>query len=480
MAKILIPTPLRQFADKQDTVEVEGSTIGEALSALTTKHTSLKRHLYSDEGKLRSFVNVYLNDEDIRYIQKEATPVKPGDVISIVPSIAGGAAADTQAPPVSLNKDEVLRYSRHLIMPEVGMEGQLKLKQAKVLLIGTGGLGAPLGLYLAAAGIGRIGLVDFDVVDFTNLQRQVIHGTKDVGRKKLDSAADSMADINPFVQIDKHEVALSSENALDILKDYDIVVDGTDNFPTRYLVTDACVLLGKPNVYGSIFRFEGQSTVFAYEGGPCYRCLYPEPPPPGLVPSCAEGGVLGILPGVVGLIQATETVKLILGVGEPLVGRLLLYDALGMRFRELKLRKNPECPICGPNRTITQLIDYYQFCGVPQHPPAEVAPVEGEIEPTEVKAKIDRGDDFVLIDVREPHEYQICNIPYARLIPLGEVPKRVNELNTADEIVVHCKSGMRSAKAVDFLKQSGFRKVRNMKGGILAWSDKVDPSVPKY
>jgi adenylyltransferase/sulfurtransferase len=289
-----------------------------------------------------------------------------------------------------------------------------------------------------------------------------------------------MADINPFVQIDKHEVALSSENALDILKDYDIVVDGTDNFPTRYLVNDACVLLGKPNVYGSIFRFEGQSTVFAYEGGPCYRCLYPEPPPPGLVPSCAEGGVLGILPGIIGLIQATETVKLILGKGEPLVGRLLLYDALGMRFRELKLRKNPECPICGPNRTITQLIDYYQFCGVPQHPPTEPAPVEGEIEPTEVKAKIDRGDAFVLIDVREPHEYQICNIPYAKLIPLGEVPKRVNELNTADEIVVHCKSGMRSAKAVDFLKQSGFRKVRNMRGGILAWSDKVDPSVPKY
>src|ERR1700723_3352951 len=380
---------------------------------------------------------------------------------------------------VSLSKEEILRYSRHLIMPEVGMEGQLKLKQAKVLLVGTGGLGAPLGLYLAAAGVGRIGLVDFDVVDFTNLQRQVIHGTKDVGKKKLDSAIESMSDINPFVQLDRHEVALTSENALEIIKDYDIVVDGTDNFPTRYLVNDACVLLNKPNVYGSIFRFEGQATIFAYPGGPCYRCLYPEPPPPGLVPSCAEGGVLGILPGTIGLIQATETVKLILGIGEPLVGRLLLYDALGMRFRELKLRKNPDCPVCGDHPTIHELIDYQEFCGIPNQP-HEPVPAEGDIEPTEVKAKMDRGDRFVLIDVREPHEYQICNIPQAKLIPLGDLPKRVNELNSADEIIAHCKSGMRSAKAVEFLKQAGFKKVKNMKGGILAWSDKVDPSVPKY
>jgi adenylyltransferase/sulfurtransferase len=290
-----------------------------------------------------------------------------------------------------------------------------------------------------------------------------------------------MHEINPFVTIDKHEVALSSENALEILKDYDIVVDGTDNFPTRYLVNDACVLLGKPNVYGSIFRFEGQATVFAYQGGPCYRCLYPEPPPPGLVPSCAEGGVLGILPGTIGLIQATETVKLILGIGEPLVGRLLLYDALGMRFRELKLRKNPDCPICGEHRTITQLIDYNQFCGVPEQATAPAAGLaEGEIDPVEVQAKIALGDPFVLIDVREPHEYQIAHIPYAKLIPLGDLPKRVNELNSADEIVAHCKSGMRSAKAVEFLKQAGFKKVKNMKGGIQAWSDKVDPTVPKY
>ena len=382
---------------------------------------------------------------------------------------------------MTLSKDEILRYSRHLIVPEVGMEGQLKLKAAKVLLVGTGGLGAPLGLYLAAAGIGRIGLVDFDVVDFTNLQRQVIHFTKDVGRPKIDSAAEKMQAINPNVEIVKHEVALSSENALGIIKDYDLVVDGTDNFPTRYLVNDACVLLGKPNVYGSIFRFEGQATVFAYEGGPCYRCLYPEPPPPGLVPSCAEGGVLGILPGTIGLIQATEAVKLILGIGEPLVGRLLLYDALGMRFRELKLRKNPDCPICGDHPTITKLIDYHQFCGVPQPPPKQESKLtEGEIEVTEVKEKLDRGDNFVLIDVREPHEYQICNIPAAKLIPLGEIGRRLGELDPEADIVIHCKSGMRSARACGVLRAAGFKHVRNMKGGILAWSDQVDRSVPKY
>ncbi|HLH43193.1 MAG TPA: ThiF family adenylyltransferase, partial [Bryobacteraceae bacterium] len=342
-------------------------------------------------------------------------------------------------------------------------------------------LGAPLGLYLSAAGVGRIGLVDFDVVDFTNLQRQVIHGTKDVGRKKLDSAADHMRDINPNVQIDRYEVALDSSNALEILKPYDIVIDGTDNFPTRYLVNDACVILKKPNVYGSIFRFEGQASVFAYPGGPCYRCLYPEPPPPGLVPSCAEGGVLGILPGIIGLIQATEAVKLILGAGEPLVGRLLLYDALGMKFRELKLRRNPDCPVCGDHPTITEPIDYQQFCGVAVQEPAPLPGTkEGEIDPVEVKEKMERGDNFVLLDVREPHEYLICNIPFAKLIPLGDLPKRVNELDTAVEIVAHCKSGARSAKACDFLRQAGFRKVRNMKGGITAWSDKVDPSVPKY
>src|ERR1700687_719394 len=378
-----------------------------------------------------------------------------------------------------LSKDEVLRYSRHLIMPEVGMEGQLKLKQAKVLLIGTGGLGAPLGLYLAAAGVGRLGLVDFDVVDFTNLQRQVTFGSSDVGRPKIEAAQQRLANLNPTIRIDTHEVRLTSENALDLFRDYDIIVDGTDNFPTRYLVNDACVLLGKPNVYGSIFRFEGQATVFAYEGGPCYRCLYPEPPPPGLVPSCAEGGVLGILPGTIGLIQATETVKLILGIGEPLKGRLLLYDALAMRFRELKLRRNPECPMCGDHRTITKLIDYEEFCGIRGEEAPPMTNGISEITAKDLKARQDRGDDLFILDVREPHEYQICNIN-GKLIPLGELPRRVNELDSSREMVVHCRSGKRSADAIQFLQKAGFKKLLNLKGGVLAWADEVDPTMPKY
>jgi sulfur-carrier protein adenylyltransferase/sulfurtransferase len=378
-----------------------------------------------------------------------------------------------------LSKQEVLRYSRHLIMPEVGMEGQLKLKKAKVLCIGTGGLGAPLGLYLAAAGVGQIGLVDFDVVDFTNLQRQVLFGTSDVGRPKITAAADRLRNLNPEIRVDAIEVRLSSENALELFQDYDIIVDGTDNFPTRYLVNDACVLLGKPNVYGSIFRFEGQITVFGYPDGPCYRCLYPEPPPPGLVPSCAEGGVLGVLPGIVGTIQAAETLKLILGKGQPLVGRLLLFDALAMKFRELKLRKNPDCPVCGTHRTVTKLIDYAEFCGIRgEEAPSTVANIP-EITPTELKTRLDRGDDLYILDVREPHEYQICNL-HGHLIPLGELPRRVHELDSSREIVAHCRSGKRSAEAVQFLQKAGFRKIWNLKGGILAWSDDVDPSVPKY
>jgi adenylyltransferase/sulfurtransferase len=378
-----------------------------------------------------------------------------------------------------LSKDEILRYSRHLIMPEVGMDGQLKLKQAKVLAIGAGGLGSPLALYLAAAGVGKLGIVDFDVVDFTNLQRQVIHGTHDVGRPKLDSARETIAQINPNVEVVSHEARLTSENALEIFKDYDIIADGTDNFPTRYLVNDACVLLGKPNVYGSIFRFEGQASVFYAKEGPCYRCLYPEPPPPGLVPSCAEGGVLGVLPGIIGCVQALETVKLILGRGQTLIGRLLLFDALGLKFRELKLRKNPDCPVCGTHPTVTKLIDYEQFCGVrgEEHVPTTRVP---EITASEVKNMMDGRKPFVLIDVREPHEYQICRIPGSKLIPLGDVPKRMHELNSADEIVVHCRSGQRSAQAVEFLMKAGFRKIHNLKGGVLAWADQVDPTMPKY
>jgi molybdopterin/thiamine biosynthesis adenylyltransferase/rhodanese-related sulfurtransferase len=378
-----------------------------------------------------------------------------------------------------LSKEEIQRYSRHLIMPEVGMDGQLKLKAAKVLMIGAGGLGAPLGLYLAAAGVGRLGIVDFDVVDFTNLQRQITFSTTDVGRPKIQAAKDRLAGLNPQIRIDTYETRLTSENALDLFRDYDIVVDGTDNFPTRYLVNDACVLLGKPNVYGSIFRFEGQATVFNYPGGPCYRCLYQEPPPPGLVPSCAEGGVLGVLPGIVGAIQAMETIKLILGAGQPLAGRLLVFDALAMNFRELRLRKNPDCPICGEHRTINKLIDYEEFCGIRGEETTPVTTGIPEITPRELKARLDRGDDLFILDVREPHEYQICNL-HGHLIPLGDLPRRVNELDSSREIVAHCRSGKRSADAVEFLRQAGFQKLWNLKGGILAWSDDVDPSVPKY
>jgi len=383
------------------------------------------------------------------------------------------------APAASLTNEEILRYSRHLIMPEVGMDGQLKLKGAKVLLIGTGGLGAPLGLYLTAAGVGHIGLVDFDVVDFTNLQRQVTFGTSDVGKPKTEAAKSRLTNLNPDVQITTYETKLTSANALELFKDYDVVVDGTDNFPTRYLVNDACILLGKPNVYGSIFRFEGQVTVFGMPDGPCYRCLYPEPPPPGLVPSCAEGGVLGVLPGIIGSLQALETIKLIIGKGDSLEGRLVLFDALAMKFRELKLRKNPHCPMCGTHRKIHELIDYNEFCGIRGEEEPESDLHVPEITPRELKEKLDRGEDIFILDVRDPHEYQICNLR-GHLIPLGELPRRVHELDSAREIVAHCKSGKRSAQAVDFLRQAGFRKVSNLRGGILSWSTEIDPNVPRY
>ena len=377
-----------------------------------------------------------------------------------------------------LSNEEIARYSRHLIMPEVALDGQKKLKQARVLTVGAGGLGSPLALYLAAAGVGTLGIVDFDVVDESNLQRQIIHGTSDVGRPKMESARDRIADINPNVHVEAYEDALTSENALDVFKDFDVIVDGTDNFPTRYLVNDACVLLGKPNVYGSIFRFEGQASVFYAKEGPCYRCLYPEPPPPGLVPSCAEGGVLGILPGAIGTIQATETAKLILGIGEPLIGRLLLYDALSMRFREMKLRKDPDCPVCGENPTVTELIDYQEFCGIPQAAAEETNGVP-EITVGELKAKLDNDEDINVLDVREPHEYEVANLGM-RLIPLGELPQRLAELDRDENFVVHCKTGGRSARAVRLLQESGFQNVYNVKGGITAWSKEVDPSVPRY
>jgi adenylyltransferase/sulfurtransferase len=478
---IHIPTPLRPFTDKKESVEVSGGTVGELLADLTHRYEGLRRHLYTDEGRLRNFVNVYLNDEDIRYLQREQTPVKPGDSLSIVPSVAGGAPTVTAPAAPDLSQDEIKRYSRHLIMPEVGMDGQRRLKAGSVLCIGAGGLGSPAAMYLAAAGVGRIGIVDFDVVDFSNLQRQLLHGTPDVGRSKLQSAKDRLQALNPHVHVDTYETSLSSENALKLFEPYDVILDGTDNFPTRYLVNDACVLAGKPNAYGSIFRFEGQASVFGVKEGPCYRCLYPEPPPPGLVPSCAEGGVLGVLPGIIGVIQATESIKLILGIGEPLIGRFLIYDALKMRFRELKLRKDLDCPVCGTHPTVTKLIDYQQFCGIRPEPQMEARAMnDWEITPVELKRRLDAGEDLFILDVREPNEYQINRIAGSTLIPLGELPRRYQELPRDREIIAQCKMGGRSAKAMEYLKTVGFTNVKNLRGGILEWIDKVDPSQPKY
>jgi molybdopterin/thiamine biosynthesis adenylyltransferase/rhodanese-related sulfurtransferase/molybdopterin converting factor small subunit len=479
--KVFIPTPLRSYTDKKDTVELEGSTVEEVLTNLTSKFHQLRQHLYAENGSLRSYVNIYVNDEDIRYLAREKTSLKEKDSISIIPSIAGGKDDSILIVEneIQLSNEEVLRYSRHLIMPEVGMTGQKKLKASKVLMIGAGGLGSPLGLYLAAAGVGKIGIVDFDVVDLTNLQRQVLHSTEDVGRSKLDSARETIRGINPNVEIETFEVRLSSENALQLFADYDVIVDGTDNFPTRYLVNDACVLLGKPNVYGSIFRFDGQVTVFDATRGPCYRCLYPSPPPPGLVPSCAEGGVLGVLPGIIGSLQALETIKLIIGQGDSLIGRLVSFDALKFTFREFKLRKNPDCPICGPATTIHELIDYEQFCGIELPSTQEENHRQYKITVEELKSRLDHGDDLYILDVREPHEYEIVNIG-GELIPLGDLPERVNELDPLKEIIVHCKSGIRSAKAVNILRKFGFTKVKNLIGGIDTWAQKIDSSLPRY
>jgi MoaD family protein len=481
---VLIPTPLRPYTGQHESVELDGKTVGEVLRNLTTRYTDLQRHLYGDNGNLRSFVNIYVNDEDIRYLSREETALRDGDVISIVPSVAGGSGAASTIESTELTNDEVQRYSRHLIMPEVGVEGQKKLKAGRVLCIGAGGLGSPAALYLAAAGVGTLGLVDFDAVDASNLQRQILHGTPDVGRPKLQSARERLSALNPGVRIETFETTLTSKNALELFRDFDVVLDGTDNFATRYLVNDACVLTGKPNAYGSIFRFEGQASVFASKSGPCYRCLYPEPPPPGLVPSCAEGGVLGVLPGVIGTIQATEAIKLILGVGQPLIGRLLLYDALGMRFRELKLRRDPACPVCGDQPTVRELIDYEQFCGIVK-PADNKAALPADLETTveDLKASIDSRDPLLIVDVREPQEWAICRIPGARLIPLGQVPSHIAELRAESAerpIVVHCKSGVRSAKAVKLLQEAGIVNAKNLKGGILAWIDKIDPTLPKY
>jgi sulfur-carrier protein adenylyltransferase/sulfurtransferase len=473
---VAIPTPLRSFTGGRDAIDVSGATVGEVLDGLLATHTGLKRHLVQDDGRLRTFVNLYLNDTDIRQLESVATRVSEGDVLTIVPSIAGGSpATETELP--KLSHAEVLRYSRHLLLPEVGVEGQRKLKAARVLTIGAGGLGSPLSLYLAAAGVGTIGIVDFDVVDLTNLQRQIVHGTSTLGRPKLDSAKSRLTDLNPNVNVVAHEGRLTSENALDIIADYDIVVDGTDNFPTRYLVNDACVLLGKPNVYGSIFRFEGQASLFYAKEGPCYRCLYSEPPPPGLVPSCAEGGVLGVLPGIIGSIQALETLKWVIGAGDSLVGRLVLFDALKLRFRELKLRKDPNCPICGEHPTIHELVDYQAFCGIGAEPDYRGVEISVEEFQDEREAK---GDDLILVDVREPHEWEIAHIEGARLIPLSQLPDRLNELDGHAEIVTHCHHGARSLKALEILKGAGYGKVRSMAGGIDAWAERIEPGMARY
>ena len=473
---VSIPTPLRPFTAGHDSIELAGDTVGQVLDGLMAAHTGLKRHLLQDDGRLRNFVSLYLNETDIRHLASTATPVRPGDVLTIVPSIAGGspATAETKVP---LSHAEMLRYSRHLLLPEVGVSGQRKLKAARVLTVGAGGLGSPLSLYLAAAGVGTIGIVDFDVVDLTNLQRQIVHGTSTLGRSKLDSAEERLTDLNPNVRIERHETRLTSQNALEILGAYDIVVDGTDNFPTRYLVNDACVLLGKPNVYGSIFRFEGQASLFYAARGPCYRCLYSEPPPPGLVPSCAEGGVLGVLPGIIGSIQALETIKWIIGAGSSLLGRLVLFDALKLRFRELELRKDPACPICGANPSIHELIDYEAFCGIGAEPVYDGPEITAEELRREMS---DKRGDFVLIDVREPHEWDIAHIEGARLIPLNQLPERLAELDGHAEIVTHCHHGARSMKALEILKGAGFGKVRSLAGGIDAWAERVETGLPRY
>ncbi|MGC8667728.1 MAG: molybdopterin-synthase adenylyltransferase MoeB [Chthonomonadales bacterium] len=482
-ASILVPSALQAYTQGRDEIAVEAATVAEALAALTELYPAIKPHLFTDDGRLRSFVNIYVGDRDIRHLDGLNTALSPGDEMMIVPSIAGGTGTldPTAKASEHLSAEELLRYSRHLILPEVALEGQKKLKGARVLCVGAGGLGSPLAMYLAAAGVGTLGIVDFDVVDASNLHRQIIHSTLDIGKPKLQSARETLSALNPNVRIEEFPTALTSHNALEIVREFDVVVDGTDNFPTRYLVNDACVLLGKPNVYGAIFRFEGQASVFWTQRGPCYRCLYPEPPPPGLVPSCAEGGVLGILPGLVGVIQATETIKLILGIGEPLIGRLLMVNTLKMQWRELKLKRDPGCPICGDQPTIRELIDYEAFCGMNRPTPDAKAQDDVlEISCTELKERLDRGDPIVVVDVREPYEAEIARIPCARLIPLADLPERCSELDPGAEIVLHCRSGVRSLKALRLLQSRGFSRLKNLKGGILAWADEVDPSLPKY
>jgi sulfur-carrier protein adenylyltransferase/sulfurtransferase len=479
-ARIQLPTVLREYTAGAAELEVDAVDVGSALDLLSDRYPLLRRHLFDDAGRLRGYVRVYLNSNDLRDLQRgSSTPLAAGDVLLIVPSIAGG-----DQPAATFSRDEVARYARHIALPDVGWAGQQKLRAASVAIVGAGGLGSPIGLYLAAAGVGTIGIFDFDVVDTSNLQRQVMYGTSDVGRNKVDAAAARLRDVNPHIRIVEHHGRLDSGTALDVLAPYDIVIDGTDNFPTRYLVNDACVLLGKPYVYGSILRFEGQVSVFDARSGPCYRCLFREPPPPGLVPSCAEGGVLGVLPGIIGSLQALEAVKLIIGRGDTLVGRLVLFDALSFQWRELKLRKNADCAVCGDAPTVTGLIDYDEFCGTGETTMdnAQQGSAVPQITPAELKQRLDNGDELVLIDVREPFEWDIANLaPYgARLIPLDQVLERQGEIDPAAEVVLYCRSGARSAGAARQLSANGYDRVLNLKGGIKAWAEDVDPSLPTY
>jgi sulfur-carrier protein adenylyltransferase/sulfurtransferase len=488
LIKVLIPYALRAFTERNAEVEVKGGTAGEAVNALADAYPALKTHLFTEDGKLRDFINLFVGGVNINSLQGLNTPVADNSEVMIVPAIAGGSDGDNIGNGIGdeigdnigaeLTNEEIARYSRHLLLPEIGVEGQKKLKAAKVLIVGTGGLGAPLALYLAAAGVGTIGLVDFDVVDESNLQRQIIHSTRDVGRPKTASAKDRIKGINPLINVITHNAMLSSQNVMDIFADYDIIADGTDNFQTRYLVNDACVFSGKLNIYGSVFQFDGQATVFGAKDGPCYRCLYPSPPPPGLVPSCAEGGVMGVLPGIIGTIQAAETIKLIVGGAKPLVGRLLLFDAWRMAFRELKLDKNPDCPVCGKNPSIHELIDYEQFCGLKKN--ADNKPID-TITALDLKKRLDNGDKIQFIDIREPHERAIVKFPNALVIPLGQLERRMEELDPSIDAVFLCKIGQRSILGIRALQEAGYKgKLMNLQDGLNAWARDVDKSMPIY
>lgn len=476
--RVQLPTALRPMVDGRAEVDADGATVADVLEAVVRDRPRLGAFLFVSPRTVRSSVAVFVNDVDMRQREREATPLRPGDVLTIVPILAGGRDDGPPEKPESFSAAELHRYSRHLLLPEVGIAGQRRLRAGKVLVVGAGGLGSPAAIYLAAAGVGTLGLVDFDRVEASNLQRQILYGTRDIGRPKLEAARDRLTDLNPEVTVRLHPERLDRSNAREVIGAYDVVVDGTDNFATRYLVNDAAVLLGRPNVYGSIYRFEGQASVFDARRGPCYRCLYPEPPPPGLVPSCAEAGVLGVLPGLIGTIQAAETVKLLLGRGETLVGRLLLFDALAMRFRELSLTANPQCVLCGPEATQKDLVDYPAFCGrgAEEEPGAAVPEISAE----ELAAILSGTDGPLLVDVREAEEWAIAHLPGALHIPQGDLGERLSELTGARELVIYCKSGRRSAAASRRLRDLGFTRVRSLKGGIDAWTEEVDPTLPRY